>query len=69
MKEFRFLILIALLNFSNSSTFSQIQIPWPTTASKSETTVGLTNITLDYSRPSKNGRKIFGALVPYDSLW
>lgn len=47
----------------------QIQIPWPTTPSKSETTVGLTVINLDYSRPSKNGRIIFGNLVPYDTLW
>jgi hypothetical protein len=52
-----------------SASFGQIQIPWPTTPSKSETTVGLTVISLDYSRPSKNGRKIFGSLVPYDTIW
>jgi hypothetical protein len=52
-----------------SNSFGQIQIPWPTTSSKSETTVGLTVISLDYSRPSKNGRKIFGSLVPYDTIW
>jgi hypothetical protein len=51
------------------SSFGQIQIPWPTTPSKSETIVGLTTISLNYSRPSKNGRKIFGSLVPYDTLW
>jgi hypothetical protein len=51
------------------ASFGQIQIPWPTTPSKSETTVGLSTILLDYSRPSKNGRKIFGSLVPYDVLW
>jgi hypothetical protein len=26
-------------------------------------------ISLDYARPSKNGRKIFGHLVPYDAIW
>jgi len=26
-------------------------------------------ITVDYSRPSKKGRKIFGGLVPFDSVW
>lgn len=52
-----------------SFTYGQIKIPWPTTTSKSETTVGLTIISLDYSRPSKNGRKIFGNLVPYDTIW
>jgi hypothetical protein len=69
MKERGNLLLLLIILYYQSYSFAQIQIPWPTTASKSETTVGLTNISLDYSRPSKNGRKIFGSLVPYDSLW
>jgi tetratricopeptide (TPR) repeat protein len=32
-------------------------------------TVGLTTISLTYDRPSVNGRKVWGALVPYDSVW
>src|SRR3954471_3882863 len=31
--------------------------------------VGLTDIEVDYSRPNKNGRVIFGTLVPYDKPW
>ena len=31
--------------------------------------VGLTDIEVDYSRPNKNGREIFGGLVPYGKLW
>ncbi len=31
--------------------------------------VGFTQIELSYSRPQMRGRKIFGALVPYDVLW
>lgn len=31
--------------------------------------VGLTDIEVDYSRPNKNGRVIFGGLVPYDKPW
>jgi hypothetical protein len=69
MKESRFILSLSIAITICINSYSQIQIPWPTTASKSETTVGMTNITLDYSRPSKNGRKIFGSLVPYDSLW
>lgn len=68
MNTFKLLALFIALNTWHN-TFGQIQIPWPTTPSKSETTVGLTIISLDYSRPSKNGRKIFGHLVPYDTLW
>jgi hypothetical protein len=31
--------------------------------------VGLTDIEVDYSRPNKNGRAIFGGLVPFDKPW
>src|SRR5690606_24070259 len=29
----------------------------------------LTDVTVDYSRPSTKGRKIFGELVPYGQVW
>src|SRR3982751_1127810 len=32
-------------------------------------TVGLTDITITYSRPAVKGRQIWGALVPYDQVW
>jgi hypothetical protein len=32
-------------------------------------TVGFTDITITYSRPSVKGRQIWGALVPYDKVW
>ena len=31
--------------------------------------VGLTDIEVDYSRPNKNKREIFGGLVPWDKVW
>lgn len=31
--------------------------------------VGLTDISVEYSRPAKRGRDIFGALVPYGQVW
>lgn len=31
--------------------------------------VGLTDIEVDYSRPNKNGRLVFGGLVPFDKPW
>ena len=31
--------------------------------------VGLTDIEVDYSRPNKNNRQIFGGLVPWDKVW
>lgn len=34
-----------------------------------EAAVGGANITVDYSRPSKRGRQVFGGLVPWDQVW
>jgi hypothetical protein len=34
-----------------------------------EATIGGHKITVDYYAPSTHGRKIFGALVPYDQVW
>ena len=31
--------------------------------------VGLTQVNISYSRPGVKGRKIWGALVPYDKVW
>jgi len=31
--------------------------------------VGLTDVEVDYSRPNKNGRVIFGGLVSFDKPW
>ena len=48
---------------------AQIQTPQPSPFSKVEQKVGLTDVTLEYSRPSAKGRKIYGDLVPFDKLW
>ena len=44
-----------------------IGIPSPTETIKSR--VQNSNISVTYGRPLKRGRKIFGGVVPYDSLW
>lgn len=48
---------------------AQIQTPQPSPFQKIEQKVGLTDVTLEYSRPSMKGRAIFGALVPFDAMW
>lgn len=52
-----------------SSSNAQIKTPAASPGAKLETTVGLTTVSLDYSRPSKNARTIFGDLVPYETMW
>ncbi|HEU4497326.1 MAG TPA: DUF2911 domain-containing protein [Flavobacterium sp.] len=57
------LLLIALT--------AEAQVKTPQASPKSEITqvVGLTNVHLDYSRPSTKGRIIFGDLVPFGKTW
>lgn len=47
----------------------QMMTPAPSPFSKVKQTVGLTDFTVEYSRPSMKGRTIYGGLVPYDKLW
>ena len=63
------LILILLAVAATYSVQAQIETPAPSPAAKVWQTVGLTDVTLDYSRPSMRGRTVFGDLVPYDMLW
>lgn len=48
---------------------AQIETPAPSPLQKIEQKVGLTDVTVEYSRPSKKGRTIFGDLVPYGKVW
>lgn len=44
-------------------------LPAPSPKSTVTQRVGLTDVTVEYSRPSMKGRKIFGDLVPYGEVW
>lgn len=48
---------------------AQIQTPQPSPFQKIEQKVGLTDVTLEYSRPAMRGRTVYGDLVPYDAVW
>ncbi|TYP96259.1 hypothetical protein C7447_1089 [Tenacibaculum adriaticum] len=63
-------ILLSLLVIAGSLTVnSQVKTPAPSPSSKIEQKVGLTDVTVEYSRPSAKGRKIFGDLVPFGKVW
>lgn len=47
----------------------QIETPQPSPKAQIQQVVGLTNVTVDYSRPAMRGRQIFGDLVPFDQIW
>jgi hypothetical protein len=47
----------------------QLRLPRVSPNATLTQTVGLTDITLKYSRPGVKGRQVWGALVPYDTIW
>ncbi|MHA6247792.1 DUF2911 domain-containing protein [Pontibacter sp. CAU 1760] len=51
------------------SAQAQVVFPQASPAASVSQTIGLTNIKVAYHTPSVKGRKIFGDLVPYGSLW
>jgi hypothetical protein len=48
---------------------AQVDLPAPSPKAQVMQTVGLTDITIDYSSPGVKGRVIWGGLQAYDSLW
>ena len=63
------LLLFAFALTLMFSVNAQIETPQPSPMTTIEQKVGLTDVTLEYSRPSMKGRKIFGDLVPYGKMW
>jgi hypothetical protein len=63
------LVLFAFALTLMFSVNAQIETPAPSPFSKVEQKVGLTDVTLEYSRPSMRGREVFGNLVPYGKMW
>lgn len=63
------LLLVFLAITAAYTVDAQIATPQPSPFSKIEQRAGLTDITLEYSRPSMRGRTIFGGLEPYGEIW
>lgn len=63
---------IAFVSFVLAVTsFAQERVEFPQASQHGfvKQRVGLTDIEVDYSRPNKNKREIFGGLVPWDKVW
>lgn len=67
MKKKSFLILLSLIIVTSS--FAQLKSPNASPRSNITQIIGLVSVNLDYSRPSKKSREIFGGLVPYNKIW
>jgi len=66
MKRLLLAAFIFCIVFSGNA---QVEAPQPSPLGKIEQQVGLTNVTIEYSRPGMRGRTIFGDLVPFGELW
>jgi tetratricopeptide (TPR) repeat protein len=58
-----------LLSGSLQAEQNKIEFPAASQHAVVKQRVGLTDVEVDYSRPNKNNREIFGRLVPYGRLW
>lgn len=63
------LLLVAFVSLLTLGSYAQINTPAPSPFAKMEQVVGLTDVSLEYSRPAMRGRTIFGNLVPFGKVW
>jgi tetratricopeptide (TPR) repeat protein len=61
-----FTLVFALISLG---LFAQIRTPQPSPSATVTQNVGLAKVTIEYSRPTVKGRKIFGDLVPFGKVW
>lgn len=66
MKKIIYLFAFVIANYAIEA---QVKTPQPSPKSTLSQVVGLTDVTVEYSRPSAKGRTIFGDLVPFGQLW
>ena len=68
MKRLFSVLFVSLLVpvFASAQGLTTPEVSPAATASQ---VIGLTDMTVSYHRPGTNGRKVWGALVPYDQVW
>ena len=66
MKKFIVALALMMVSFAIDA---QVKVPQPSPKSTLTQVVGLTDVEVEYSRPSAKGRVVFGNLVPFGKLW
>jgi len=72
MKKLLFSIsMFALVAMFATTSYAQIKTPAPSPGATFTQAIGLSDVTINYSRPSVKGRKVFAAdgLVPFGKVW
>jgi tetratricopeptide (TPR) repeat protein len=60
---------VALTVATATSLQAQLKVPAPSPSQTLKQAVGLSDITIDYSRPSAKGRMIYGDVVAFGKVW
>jgi hypothetical protein len=70
-KKTIFLAVIALLSILTSGVQAQqtLKVPAPSPTQTLKQNFSLSDITIEYSRPSAKGRVVFGDVVPFGKTW
>jgi hypothetical protein len=63
------LALAATAALPAATAWADLELPAPSPAAKVSQRVGITDISLEYSSPAVDKRKIFGDLVPWNKPW
>jgi hypothetical protein len=61
--------LIALQVAAGAAFAQQLDLPRPSPNASVSQTIGVTEVTIKYSRPGVKGREIWGKVVPYGQVW
>ncbi len=67
--KLKVLFFLCLLTSTMMVKGQQLQIPQASPSANLNQKIGLTDVTVEYCRPSVKERKIFGTLVPYGTIW
>jgi len=60
---------VAITIASTTAVNAQLKVPAPSPSQTIKQAVGLSDITIDYSRPGAKGRVIYGDVVPFGKVW
>ncbi len=66
MKKIIFILAVIIANFTIEA---QVKTPQPSPKSALNQVVGLTDVVVEYNRPSAKGRVVFGDLVSFGKTW
>ncbi|MBK8499683.1 MAG: DUF2911 domain-containing protein [Flavobacteriales bacterium] len=62
-------VLFCAYPFRMKAQYSQLDLPRESQAAATSQRIGITDISVNYSRPSVKGRTVWGDIVPYGQVW